>query len=145
MRQMKAYMTVEAVLVMPMVLGVIVLTIYLLFFQYDRCLMEQNAGILAMRGCTLQASDRDSLAKKLYCLIGREDDAVYLAWEMEPVQVTLRGNRVSVERCGYLRFPFDGLGFGIGSGKWDNSVRFQNHRIAPMSFIRYCRKLTGGK
>ena len=43
-----AYLTVEAALILPMVLGVIILVIYLLFFQYDRCLMEQNVGKLAL-------------------------------------------------------------------------------------------------
>ena len=40
----KAYFTVEAAVLYPIVLGVIVLMTYLLFFQYDRCLLEQDMG-----------------------------------------------------------------------------------------------------
>lgn len=37
----KAYFTVEAAVLYPIVLGVIVLMTYLLFFQYDRCLWNR--------------------------------------------------------------------------------------------------------
>ena len=45
----KAYFTVEAAVLYPIVLGVIVLMTYLLFFQYDRCLLEQDMGRAAVR------------------------------------------------------------------------------------------------
>ena len=44
----KAYFTVEAAVLYPIVLGVIVLMTYLLFFQYDRCLLEQDMGRAAV-------------------------------------------------------------------------------------------------
>jgi hypothetical protein len=41
------YMTVEASLVLPMVLCVMVVLLYLGFFLYDRCAMEQDAYLHA--------------------------------------------------------------------------------------------------
>ena len=41
----KAYFTVEAAVLYPIVLGVIVLMTYLLFFQYDRCLFDTEKYI----------------------------------------------------------------------------------------------------
>lgn len=40
----RAYFTVEAAVLYPVVLGVVLLMMYLLFFQYDRCLLEQDMG-----------------------------------------------------------------------------------------------------
>lgn len=39
---MKGYMTVEASLLLPMVFGVLMFVLSLLFYSYDRCLLEQD-------------------------------------------------------------------------------------------------------
>ena len=54
----KAYFTVEAAVLYPIVLGVIVLMTYLLFFQYDRCLLEQDMGRAAVRSGSMDAEKR---------------------------------------------------------------------------------------
>lgn len=43
---MKGYFTVETSLILPMVLAVQVFLIYAMLRQYDRCLLEQDMGIL---------------------------------------------------------------------------------------------------
>ena len=53
----RGYFTVEAALVMPVVLLGIALVMYLLIFQYDRCLLEQDTGVLALRGSAIQVED----------------------------------------------------------------------------------------
>lgn len=140
----EAYLTVEAVLVMPMVLGVMLLTIYLLFFQYDRCLMEHNAGVLALRGCTYQITDREKLVQQI-AEQSKQTDERYLAWNMEAARVSLRGNRFQVEQKGMLRFPFRGLVFWRNDKEWEVYVVYENYRIQPVEFIRNCRKIMGGK
>lgn len=145
MKRINAYLTIEAVLVMPVALGVLVLTIYLLFFQYDRCLMEQDVGILALRGCTLQAEDQNALAGKLLREAEKADVEKYLAWETEQAEISLKGSRVTAEQSGSLKFPFRGLDFWGGNDRWEVSAKYRNNRIAPMEFIRNCRRVTGGK
>ena len=39
-----AFFTVEAAILYPLVLAVIVLMVYLLFFQYDRCLLDRKGS-----------------------------------------------------------------------------------------------------
>lgn len=143
MNKKDAYLTVEAALVMPVVLGVVLLVIYLLFFQYDRCLMEHSVGVLAMRGCTLQISDREELVMQIVEQ-SRQEDARYLAWDMEDLSVKLQGNRMHVERTGLLEFPFRGLMFWSEDTEWGSSIIYENYRIKPVDFIRKCRKVMGG-
>lgn len=45
----KGYMTLEASLVMPMVICVLVLIIYFSFYLYGRCVLSQDVYILAFR------------------------------------------------------------------------------------------------
>lgn len=136
------YFTVEAALLFPFVMGVILLVIYMFFFQYDRCLMEQSAAVLAMRGCTLQIVDTAELVQEMVRQGGKEDRP-YVAWEVEEVRVQTKGNAFIVTRNGRLKFPFRGLDFWNGSIHWEDEARYENHRIRPVTFIRNYRKLGG--
>ena len=53
-RKVDGFFTVEAAMVLSITLSAILLIIYLLFFQYNRCLMEQDMGTLALRGAVMQ-------------------------------------------------------------------------------------------
>lgn len=143
-KKIDAYLTVEAALVLPMVLGAVLLVIYLLFFQYDRCLMEQNVGKLAMRGCTFQAANSEEIVARIVAQ-SRQADERFFAWKLGAVKVTIKGNRVRVERSGELEFPFKRFVFWKTDSTWQSRIVYENHRIKPVEFIRNCRKIMGGK
>ena len=42
MKRVSAYMTVEAALIIPIVMGSILFVVYMMLFQYNRCLLEQD-------------------------------------------------------------------------------------------------------
>lgn len=130
-------------MVFPFVLGVVLLVIYLLFFQYNRCLMEQSAGTLALRGCTLQRRDNKELVAAVLAQAA-EEDRPYLAWEPETPQITAKGNQFRVQREGQLTFPFHRLIFVGGENRWACRATYQNRRIHPVAFIRTYQKWTGG-
>lgn len=46
---LRAYMTVEASMIMPMAIGVLVICIYAAFFLYDRCVLYQEAYLVCLR------------------------------------------------------------------------------------------------
>ncbi len=143
MKKLNAYFTVEAALVFPIVLGVILFTIYLLFFQYDRCLLEQGAGVLAMRGCTLQITNGEELVRELLNQ-SREEDRGCITWSMEDAEISLKQNCVTIKRSGELRFPFYGFLSGRVDSVWKCSTVRESHRIKPVNFIRDLRKIMGG-
>ncbi len=143
-KKINAYFTVEAALIFPFVMGVVLLTVYLLFFQYNRCLMEQAAGVLSLRGCALQTDDGKELAAQLLVCF-REDDRAYLAWDMEDAKISLKGNRLRVACSGSLKFPFPGFSFWSPDNIWESGIVYESRRIKPADLIRDCRKITGGK
>jgi len=65
MRNRNAYFTVEAALVLPVVIGAILFVIYMMLFQYDRCLLEQDIGGIALWGSIVEASDTAELEQKV--------------------------------------------------------------------------------
>ncbi len=141
---MDAYLTVEAVLVLPIVIGSVLFVLYLMFFQYDRCLMEHNTGVLALRACTLQMDDREDLMRVLMEQ-SEGEDVGYLAWSMGEAVIEFKGNRMRVTRIGELKYPFYGWLSSHLDAQWESGVCYENHRTEPVNFIRNCRKIVGGK
>lgn len=67
MRRFKGYMTLEASLIVPMIICVLTLLIYFSFYLYGRCVLSQDSYILAFRA---------SIAREG---VGGEDPAGYVA------------------------------------------------------------------
>lgn len=143
LKEEAAYFTVEAALVMPCVLAVIVTVIYLLFYQYDRCLMEQNLGLLMLEAYAAQTDDDEALMTVLQS--GAEDgDERYLALDAGELSVSIRGRRIRLSMDGSLRYPFAGLPTGASEGTWEISAQMTGNKLSPVSFIRNYRKILGG-
>ena len=49
-QQAEGYLTLEAALILPMLIAAILFVIYMLVFQYNRCLLEQDLGAMALWG-----------------------------------------------------------------------------------------------
>lgn len=144
-RKVRAYFTVEAALILPMALGIIVLIMYLWFFQYDRCLLEQDAGILVLRGTVMEAESHQKRVQLLTKEAEQMYQDKYIAWEDSKVSVTVKQDKIQVKKEGALRFPFQGLGIEKGKNIWKTEAVYENRILTPTSVIRYYRKLTGGK
>lgn len=142
--KVRAYFTVEAALVLPIVMGVILLMIYLWFFQYDRCLMEQDAGILALRGTTIEAPNNQERVRLLTKEARQIYGDKYVAWEGGKEAISIQEGKMRVKKAGRLRFPFQGLQFWSGKDVWEAEALYENQLLSPMSIIRNYRKITGG-
>ena len=144
-RKIRAYFTVEAVLVLPIVFGVILLVMYFMFFQYDRCLLEQDIGALALYGATVQADDNEERIRQLSDRANGLYEEKYVAWDSTEIGMKLERGKLKVERKGSLRFPLPGLVFWSRKDVWGTSVRYENTVLSPTTMIRTWRKLTGGE
>ena len=83
----KAYFTVEAAVLDPIVLGVIVLMTYLLFFQYDRCLLEQDMGRAAVRSGSRWMQKKEELNRQL------QEKDMFFDTEKNPVEILRNSQR----------------------------------------------------
>lgn len=140
-----AYFTAEAAMVLSVVMSVILLMVYIILFRYDRCLMEQDIGGLALKGCTVQAENKNDLLQELELCSYEIYSEKYVAWNSDEISIELSGDTVKAEQTGYLRFPFAGENGFSGKDMWQVNVMYENERISPVSFLRIYRKLIGGK
>lgn len=144
-QKMPAYFTVEAAMIMTMVLNVLMILIYIMFFQYNRCLLEQDMGALALKGCTVQAESKEELLQTLKQYESQLYLEKYIVWEHGEVSLELKQDSIKVEQTGNLIFPFAWEGVFDMESQWDTKAVYENKRISPVTFIRNYAKLTGGK
>lgn len=128
-----AYFTVEAAMVLPLATGILLFVIYFMLYQYNRCLMEQDAILLALRAESIQETDKEKLEEAFKREEDRQDKKKYIAWKHTGTKVTLKGYKMIICRSGHLRFdPERG---------WKAQVSCENTRISPAFFLRNCRRL----
>lgn len=142
-KKIGAYFTVEAAVLYPLVLGVIVLMIYLLFFQYDRCLLEQDMGRAAVKAGGRWMEKKEELNRQLQEKEMFFDEGKYIAWETELPLWKLEQNHVTVEQTGRLKYPFPGM--GTTQKYWSARASFRAERNNPVEHVRKYRKYLKNK
>lgn len=137
------YLTVEAALVLPIVLAVQLLAIYLFIFQYDRCLLNQDMARLVVLGCGAEEQGKGGLSEYLKSCAGELYLEKYVAWEMEAVEMELLKSDIRAEGRGRLLFPVSGWGIPGKELTWAASASYEFKKLYPTVFIRQCKKRKG--
>lgn len=136
-----AYFTVEAALVLPLVIGALIFTIFLFIFQYDRCLLEQDINMLAVCAGTAMAENSEALEEIIRKKASEVFMDKYAAWTMSDLQIAVKGNRVSVRGGGYLTLPLPEWNFFREENEWGARTLRETLRISPADYIRLYRKI----
>ena len=140
-KSLKGSYTIEAALIFPFIMGVIVFIIYISFFLHDRAVMKSCAYQAALKASLIRtgASDmeREALKAAEYNISG-----LLLATEGLDTRVSVSGKEVIVSYSGTLRIPQGALFMRI-SGT-DGIVVSGEGRASQkdaIEFIRKCRVL----
>lgn len=136
-----AYFTVEAALVLPLVIGALIFTVFLFIFQYDRCLLEQDINMLAVCAGAATAENSEALEEIIRKKASEVFMDKYAAWTMNDLQIAVKGNRVSVRGGGYLTLPLPEWNFFREKNEWGAQVLRETLRISPADYIRLYRKI----
>ena len=129
--KVRGYFTVEASLVLPMVIGTILFVIYAQLYLYDRCLMDQETAMLSVQ---IVKDDRGNAEEKGQVLKKWQADNLtdkYVGWKMENLRITRKQDRISLEREGRLL---------TDHALWNANVLYENRVLRPASFLRLCRR-----
>lgn len=135
-----AYLAVEAALMLPVVFGMILFIVCMLLFQYDRCLMEQDLGAMALWGCSVEAQDGETLEEMTKERMRAMYKDKYAAWHFTELESRLEKNRFTVGGKAKLALSVPGLEFW-GRKVWSSQAVYEYRRLSPVAFIRLCRGL----
>ena len=146
MQGKNAYFTVEAALVLPMVMSAMLVGIYLFCYQYDRCLLEQDMGSLLIWGsamATENAGETGVITESLQQRVAQINRAKYAAWRLTAIDIRLERNKLSLTGQGELAFPVPGWNLWNQDNLWEARVSYESSRLSPVFYIRQYRKLHG--
>lgn len=146
MKAKNAYFTVEAALVLPMVMSAMLVGIYLFCYQYDRCLLEQDMGSLLIWGSAMaaeNAGETEKIAENLRQRAAQINRAKYAAWKLTAIDIKLERNNLSLIGQGELAFPIPGWNLWNQDNLWEAQVSYESSRLSPVFYIRQYRKLHG--
>ncbi len=129
-------MTVEAALIMPVVLFVMIFVIYCGFAMYDRCVMEEDAVIAVLRGSNMFRSTAGEIVDHIEeDLIRPEGDEVMMLDDFKG-HVTADLLKVEVSLEGSVTVPFRNLLDDGGDPFWKIEVSADALRYHPGRFLR---------
>ncbi|MCM1064630.1 MAG: hypothetical protein NC420_09220 [Eubacterium sp.] len=142
--KMNAFFSVEAALVVPLTVSAILLAVCLFTFQYDRCLMEQDVAAQAVKAATAEARTGEELEEKIRAQTAGLYRNKYVAWDLIMLEVKMEKKIIEAVGKGEFRFPVPGWNLRNGEDIWSARAGYKAHRISPITFIRNCRRITGG-
>lgn len=131
-------------MILPFAIGAMLLTVFLFVFQYDRCLLEQDMGLLTLYAGTLDAEDEEEISGLIKNRASEIFMDKYVAWEMDKLQITMEKNEVRIEGRGKMLFPLPGWNFFNDENVWETGAQRSTLRISPVDFIRTYRRIQGG-
>ncbi len=136
---LQASFTVEAALLFPFILAVIVLLIYEAFFIHDRAVMHSAAYEAALRGSEITDDDGD-IETKVRETGEREIEGMLLATKNPKMEIEVDSKEVRVTYRGDFIIPGGViLPAGINKSGTGITVKARSTRLDPASFIRECR------
>ena len=142
-KKYEGYFTVEAALVLPVVLGFILFVVYLGIFQYDRCALEQKLNLITLLALSADVQSNEEKVERAQKLASEADDR-FLAWELQEVSFSIsRGKMVNVFH-GTVRFPFRFLFDESMDNLWIIQAKAEGNSLKPVSFVRNYKKIEGG-
>lgn len=136
----KGYLSIEASLIMPMIILLFVFIIYFTCYLYNLCLIKQIAYVAALRGSQiLNGSDaqiKEYVEEELEELL--EKPLVYVS-ELEK-SVNVSSNKVRVELSGKMNIAFYQMQF-VKKNQWEIYGVGSANRVDPVTFIRNIRSV----
>lgn len=136
-----AYLTVEAALVLPIMITIILFIVYMLLFQYDRCLLEQDLGAMALWGSSVEEEDGKSLEEMARERMRALYKDKYAAWSFTSLEARLEKNRFAARGSAHLALPIWDMGKWRNESIWRTEAEYGYRRLSPAAFIRLCRGL----
>ena len=142
---MKGYFTVEVALLFPVVFFIYVFILYIGFYQYDRCLLEQDCMRVALKGSIAQRYGNEKALQTMKQADMEREMQKYLGLYIEEPEFSAGRGLVSVKMDASLCFPFSNLLLGFENDIWEIHTDVETVGQDPVFYIRLCNRLLRGE
>lgn len=137
-----AYMTVEASLIVPMILGGIVFVLYMGFYLYNFATMKQTAYIAALRGSQMKKVSSEEIETYVEKQVDEMLFGQLLAKQNIKKDVKVSMGNINVKIYTDVKIPFAG-DLSFKETGWKIEAESRVNKINPIEIIRGVRKING--
>ena len=141
LKKENGYFSLEACMVMPLVFYLLLFVIYAGFYQYDRCLLEQDIYRMLIRAGQVRSADNREEKKK----IKEEDDRwyydKYALCQIGTKNIEVDYGKIQIAQKAALRVNIPILTEWSGKPEWIFEANVICVRNRPVDTIRKCRKV----
>ena len=135
-------MTLEATCLMPIILFCLLFIIYMGFWEYDKCLVEQDIFSAMLRGSNAVDISNEELNQYLAGNVFAENKYLYLGAVQEEISVSKE--EMTFQWKGAVKTILNNNQMLSGVNAFTLQGSYQVQRYDPISFIRNCRKVEHG-
>lgn len=136
-RKVGGFFTVEAAVIVPLTIFLFCFLFYLTFYLYNRCVVSQDAYLLAFRGslhCHLYPEEIEQyVLEQSELKMGRK----YIALNGLISAVEADAEKVTVKATGGMKTSFTGQ--FLHQQYWNLSIEREAGKMCPAEFIRTAR------
>lgn len=143
-KEKSAYMTVEAALVIPMILGGIIFVLYIGFYLYNFTTIKQTAYIAALRGSQIKNVSLAEIEKFVEKQIDETLSEQLLAKEDIRKEVKVSRGNIRVKIYTDVKIPLIKL-LPLTEHWWEIKEEVRVNKIDPIEIIRGVRKINGSQ
>ena len=138
-KEYKGSLTIEASLLFPLIMMVIVICIYAMFFMHDRAVLDASAYEAALRGCEI-TSEHGDVMSTVRATSEETIEGRLLSTKNVKTEVEITGHDVKVRYTGDFLVP-GGVNLVPEAGFKELKIKAEGHcsRRNPVSFVRECR------
>lgn len=135
------YMTVEAALIMPIVWFAVFFLIFAGFFQYDRCIAQQDCKVMVMRASDMREKDEATVLRKIVEKgeLASRKKLLFSGSVQKDFQMSK--NRVRVQIGGRVNTILNSLIKETGLKVFAYVSEYETEKYDPVQFIRMCRRI----
>lgn len=137
----QGYFSVEAALIMPIVLYSLIFVIYIGFFQYNRCLLLQDSYRMLLRGEQIKKDNNDEVCAELKRQDARWYYDKYMLSNFGGKTIEVSYNQIRIAQEMSINIPFSMLQDWTKGKQWKTDIDIAVSRMRPVETIRNCRKV----
>ena len=138
-RALEGYLTVEASLVIPVALIVIMLTIYFGFFCFDQCVSMQNAYLVCLRASNqweAGGTEKEEMAKSEW---NRLTESLFISMNNKQLDIKASGRKVTAEFSASIANVYAEK-FEIGPDRLKVCAKTEANTVYPARIVRERQK-----
>lgn len=141
--KLHGYLTVEAALLMPMVWFSLFFMIFAGFFQYDRCVAEQDGKIIVLRASGERGKDEAAVIRTVMERgeLAGEKKILFSRNVQRKLEITR--DRAKIKTGGKVNTVWNSLIKGANLPAFSYGAEYEAKKYDPVQVIRVCRRLKG--